>query len=86
MGWTNSVVSPDQLYHEIDRWVDELWQLSPRYLEIAKSASNVWWNASAESFNGGHAALVQAIGSADMTEGASAFMQRRPPQFREPRS
>jgi 2-ketocyclohexanecarboxyl-CoA hydrolase len=85
MGWINAVVGPSDLGQEVDRWVDELWQLSPRYLEIAKSASNVWWNASGESFNGGHSALIQAIGSADMTEGAKAFMERRAPQFREPR-
>ena len=86
MGWINSVVSPADLYQEIDRWIDELWLLSPRYLEIAKSASNVWWNASGESFNGGHSALIQAIGSVDMIEGARAFMERRPPQFRAPRT
>jgi 2-ketocyclohexanecarboxyl-CoA hydrolase len=86
LGWINAVVDPVDLYAEAERWADELWQLSPRYLEIAKSASNVWWNACAESFNGGHAALVQAIGSADMLEGANAFLERRPPRFREPRN
>jgi len=85
MGWVNSVVSPSELDQEVERWVDELWHLSPRYLEIAKSSSNVWWNACAESFNGGHSALIQAIGSADMLEGANAFMERRRPRFREAR-
>lgn len=85
MGWINSVVPPDELGQEVERWIDELWELSPRYLEIAKSASNVWWNSCTESFNGGHSALIQAIGSADMLEGANAFMERRRPRFREAR-
>ena len=55
--------------------------MSPRYLEIAKISSNVWWNQCRDSYLGGLAMLVQAIGSKDMIEGASAFMEKRPPQF-----
>jgi enoyl-CoA hydratase/carnithine racemase len=28
--------------------------------------------------------LAQAVGSADMVEGASAFMEKRPPRFPQP--
>jgi 2-ketocyclohexanecarboxyl-CoA hydrolase len=81
LGWVNRVVRPEELDREAKSWVAELVSLSPRYLEIAKSSSNAWWNLCSESFSGGHAALAQAIGSADMIEGASAFLERRPPNF-----
>jgi len=50
-------------------------------LEIAKISSNVWWNQCRDNYLSGLAMLVQAIGSADMIEGASAFMEKRRPQF-----
>ena len=55
---------------------------SPRYLEITKVNSNVWWNSARDSFAQGLGMLVQAIGSSDMVEGASAFLEKRPPDFR----
>jgi 2-ketocyclohexanecarboxyl-CoA hydrolase len=61
--------------------VAELAVLSPRYLEIAKVSSNVWWNAARDSFSTGLGMLVQAIGSPDMAEGAQAFLEKRKPQF-----
>jgi len=57
--------------------------LSPRYLEIAKISSNVWWNASRDSFTSGLGMLVQAIGSEDMLEGANAFVEKRAADFRK---
>ena len=56
----------------------------PRYLEITKISSNVWWNAARDSFSTGLGMLVQAIGSADMVEGASAFLEKRRPRFPDP--
>jgi len=81
MGWINAVVPAEQLEEEVTKWADELLYMSPRYLEIAKISSNVWWNQCRDSYLGGLAMLVQAIGSKDMIEGASAFMEKRPPQF-----
>ena len=66
------------------RWTEEIQALSPRYLEIAKISSNVWWNAGRDSFLSGLGMLVQAIGSDDMIEGARAFAEKRPPRFRKP--
>ena len=81
LGWVNAVVDDDELEAEVTRWADELLALSPRYLEIAKISSNVWWNACRESYVSGLGMLVQAIGSDDMREGAAAFMEKRPPRF-----
>lgn len=84
MGWVNAVVPADRLEDEVVAWARELYALSPRYLEIAKASSNIWWNQCRENFLLSEMALVQAIGSADMIEGATAFMEKRPARF--PRS
>ena len=81
MGLINAVVPADELEAEVTRWADELLRMSPRYLEIAKISSNVWWNQARDSYLSGLGMLVQAIGSHDMIEGASAFMEKRRPNF-----
>ncbi len=82
LGWINAVVDDGELEAEVTRWADELLELSPRYLEIAKMSSNVWWNACRDNYVSGLGMLVQAIGSDDMREGAAAFMEKRKPRFR----
>jgi 2-ketocyclohexanecarboxyl-CoA hydrolase len=81
LGLVNAVVDDDDLEAEVQRWCDELHEKSPRYLEIAKVSSNIWWNASRDSFSTGIGMLVQAIGSEDMIEGATAFLEKRKPRF-----
>ncbi len=84
LGWINSVVADEELEAEVTRWADELLRMSPRYLEIAKISSNVWWNHARDAYLSGLGMLVQAIGSADMIEGATAFMEKRRPRFERP--
>ena len=83
LGWVNAVVPDEQLEAEVDSWVEEILALSPRYLEIAKVSSNVWWNQARESYRTGLGMLMQAVGSEDMLEGANAFMEKRRPRFRD---
>jgi 2-ketocyclohexanecarboxyl-CoA hydrolase len=81
MGWINAVVPDDDLVNEVSRWTDELGHMSPRYLEMTKLSSNVWWNCARDAYVQGVGMLTQAIGSYDMTEGATAFMEKRPAHF-----
>jgi len=81
LGWINAVVPDAELEAEVTRWAEELLRMSPRYLEIAKISSNVWWNQVRDSYQTGLGMLVQAIGSHDMIEGATAFMEKRRPRF-----
>lgn len=81
MGWINAVVPDDELEAAVDEMVAELARMSQRYLEVAKLSSNVWWNACRDNYTASLGMLVQAIGSRDMIEGASAFMEKRAPRF-----
>lgn len=81
LGWINEVVPRDDLGSAVDSMVAELAEKSPRYLEIAKLSSNVWWNACRDSYQNSLGMLVQAIGSKDMREGAQAFKEKRKPSF-----
>jgi 2-ketocyclohexanecarboxyl-CoA hydrolase len=84
LGWINEVVADDRLEDEVTAWADELLESSPRYLGIAKTSANAWWNLCAESYSSGLGMLAQAVGSPDMIEGAAAFMEKRKPDFPKP--
>lgn len=84
LGLVNEVVEDDALEVRVTEWVEELKQLSPRYLEITKISSNIWWNLAQDSMNAGLGMLLQAIGSEDMQEGARAFLEKRRPRFAAP--
>jgi 2-ketocyclohexanecarboxyl-CoA hydrolase len=81
-GLVNEVVPDDGLDEAVGRWLDEIDALSPRYLEIAKTSSNQWWHQSRDNMVANLGALIQAIGSEDMREGARAFLEKRKPDFR----
>ena len=61
IGLINAVVPADQLEEEVTKWADELLCMSPRYLEIAKVSSNVWWNQCRDAYLSGLGMLVQAV-------------------------
>lgn len=82
LGLVNEVVDDADLEAAVERRCTEIEQLSPRYLEITKASSNIWWNSARDNFLQGLGMLVQAIGSPDMVEGATAFLDKRKPQFR----
>ena len=65
----------------IEQWCEELISMSARYLEVAKTSSNVMYNLMRDNMTNSLGALVMAIGSPDMVEGATAFMEKRKPNF-----
>jgi enoyl-CoA hydratase/carnithine racemase len=80
-GWVNAVVPDAELEAEVDRWVEEISRMSPRFLEITKMSSNVWWNQLRDNYLQGMGQLIQSIGSFDQREGSQAFMERRAPEW-----
>lgn len=82
MGWINKVVPHEALYDEVQRWCEELLDKSPAYLEISKITSNVWWDMLTPAMEAAKQALLRLAGGEEMTEGASAFMDKRKPDFR----
>lgn len=84
LGWINEVVPDERLEDEVTAWAEELLEASPRYLEIAKTSANAWWNLCAESYASGLGMLTGAVGSPDMLEGAGAFLEKRKPDFPKP--
>lgn len=81
LGWINQVVPDDELEAEVERWCDELIEKSARYMEVAKASSNVMYHQMRDNMVQSLGALIQAIGSPDMREGAAAFMEKRKPEF-----
>lgn len=84
LGLVNRVVPDDELVASVDALVEELAALSPRYLEIAKISSNLWWHSARDNFASGLGMLIQAVGSTDMVEGATSFLEKRKPRFDAP--
>lgn len=81
LGWINKVVPDDELTAEVERWCAEIMPMSPRYMEVAKASSNVMYHQMRDNMVQSLGALIQAIGSPDMKEGATAFMEKRKPEF-----
>jgi 1,4-dihydroxy-2-naphthoyl-CoA synthase len=83
MGWINKVVPHDRLLDEVQEWCEELLDKSPAYIELSKIFSNVWWDNLTSGMEHAKQAMLRLAGGAEMTEGASAFMAKRKPDFRQ---
>ena len=82
-GWINKVVPNDRLVEEVNAWCEELLDKSPAYLELTKVTSNVWWDMLQPGMEHAKQALLALAGGEQMTEGASAFMQKRKANWRQ---
>jgi 2-ketocyclohexanecarboxyl-CoA hydrolase len=83
MGLVNVVVPHEQLDAEVDRWCSDLLARSPTALAIAKRS----FNADTEQIRGigalGFQALALYYQTDEHREGAAAFREKRPPDFRK---
>jgi 2-ketocyclohexanecarboxyl-CoA hydrolase len=82
-GWINKVVPHERLYEETQAWCEELLDKSPAYLELTKITSNVWWEMLQPGMEHAKQTLMALAGGPEMTEGASAFMQKRKANWRQ---
>ena len=83
MGMVNAVVPEANLDAEVDRWCAEILRKSPTAIAIAKRS----FNADSEHIAGigsmGMQALALYYDTPESREGATAFRERRPPDFRK---
>jgi 2-ketocyclohexanecarboxyl-CoA hydrolase len=85
MGLVNAVVPPEELDAEVERWCAEIAALSPTAIAIAKKS----FNLDSESIRGISALGMQALSlfysTDESREGVKAFLEKRPPNFRQPK-
>jgi naphthoate synthase len=83
MGLVNAVVPAAELRAETERWCRELLEKSPTALRLAKES----FNADTEHISGitslGFSALELYYQSPEAMEGRNAFLEKRPPRFRD---
>ena len=83
-GLVNAVVEPEELKAEVQRWADEMLLLSPTTLRLVKRSFDEWLSPNRDVFK--DRKLVQELHpdffeSGEQAEGASAFMEKRKPDF-----
>ena len=83
LGMINKVVPHAELHKEVQEWCETLLDRSPTYLEMTKMGANCWFEMLQPSFEMAKQAMIQIAGNAEQTEGATAFMEKRKPNFRQ---
>ncbi|MBI2877821.1 MAG: enoyl-CoA hydratase/isomerase family protein, partial [Candidatus Tectomicrobia bacterium] len=82
-GWINKVVPHAELYPEVDRWCQEILDKSPQYIEISKISCNALSDMLYPAFHHAMEMINLMAGSEQMIEGATAFLEKRKPDFRQ---
>jgi dihydroxynaphthoic acid synthetase len=82
MGLANKVVADADLDAEVSRWADELLAKSPQSLRVGKMSLSYLFDLQWPALQHGAELTGWLVNSPEMTEGARAFMEKRPPNFR----
>ncbi|KAA0233903.1 MAG: 1,4-dihydroxy-2-naphthoyl-CoA synthase [Acidimicrobiales bacterium] len=82
MGLANVVVPDEDLDDEVKRWCDELLELSPQSLRIAKLSLSYAFDQAWPAVLHGMELSRWFLRQGDMVEGAAAFLEKRKPDFR----
>lgn len=80
-GWVNEVADDEDLEKVTLEWAERLLDLHPQSLQIAKAASNVWWNLSYDSMVNGLELIAMGVSADSVDEGRSAFLAKRRPDY-----
>lgn len=86
MGLVNRVVPADVLEAEADAWCQEILDNSPASLRIAKTSLNFESDLLYSSFVHGGQMLAANYGKEETSEGITAFLEKRSPDFRKYRA
>jgi len=81
MGWINKVVPKEDLDKEVGIWCKRLLEMSPQSLRIAKLQINFNSDMSHSQVSHGLELARFFMKAPEMVEGASAFLQKRKPDF-----
>ncbi len=81
MGWINKVVPKEDLDKEVGVWCKRLLEMSPQSLRIAKLQINYNSDMSHSQVSHGLELARFFMKAPEMVEGASAFLEKRKPDF-----
>jgi len=82
MGLINCVVPHEELDAEVDRWCQEILDKSPEAIRIAKIALNFESDLLYPSYTHAAEMLALTYGTEENREGITAFLEKRPPNYR----
>jgi dihydroxynaphthoic acid synthetase len=82
MGLANVVVADEDLDAEVNQWTKELLEKSPQSLRVGKLALSALFDVQWPALQHGLELTRWLFDSSEMQEGASAFLEKRPPNFR----
>ncbi|GBD40011.1 1,4-dihydroxy-2-naphthoyl-CoA synthase [bacterium HR37] len=81
LGWVNKVVPKERLDEEVDSWCRRLLEMSPQSLRIAKFQLNFVSDMAFPQITHGLELARFFFKSPEMIEGATAFLEKRKPDF-----
>lgn len=83
LNWINRAVPDDQLDDVVREWCDRMLAHSPQSLRLAKLSVNFDSDQSLPSVKHGFEVLNYIHDTDEFHEGTSAFLEKRPPRFRD---
>ena len=81
MGLCNKVVPADKLLEEAVAWAKRILEMSPQAIKIARASFNYALDLLLASSHAGSEMLGLTYGSAEVTEGMNAFLEKRKADF-----
>jgi dihydroxynaphthoic acid synthetase len=83
MGWINAAVPDAELDATVGEWCARLLASSPQALSLSKASLNFEGDQALPSVRHGLEALSYLYGTPEFREGTEAFLEHRPPRFRD---